>query len=138
VARSSGLKVDDCEDGRGREKSLSPFGGALMKTRLLVLWCCVTLLATLAFAQSFDQTARVASIEKMAANAQHPEDVDRYKIMMRMGATLYKCEATGTPALFMGWSPGKEFPAHLNGKVLLVKSPNGDVAQLDVKKTSRQ
>lgn len=108
-----------------------------MKTRLLVLLCCVAVVATLAFAQSFEETARVASIEKMAANAQHPEDVDRYKIMMRMGDTLYKCEATGTPALFMGWSPGKEFPAHLNGKVLLVKSPNGDVAQLNIKHTSK-
>ena len=108
-----------------------------MKTRLLVLSCCIAVVATLAYAQSFDQTARVASIEKMAANAQHPEDVDRYKIMMRMGDTLYKCEASGPPALFMGWSPGKEFPAHLNGKVLLVKSPNGDVAQLNIKHTSK-
>jgi hypothetical protein len=108
-----------------------------MKTRLLVVWCCVVLAAMLAYAQNFDQTARVASIEKMAANAQHPEDVDRYKIMMRMGDTLYKCEASGPPALFMGWSPGKDFPAHLNGKVLLVKSPSGDVAQLNIKKTSQ-
>jgi hypothetical protein len=50
-----------------------------------------------------------------------------------MGDTLYKCEANGSASLFMGWSPGKDFPAKLNDKTLLVKSPNGQIAELTVR-----
>ena len=113
-----------------------------MKTRLIALSCCVAMAAMLAYSQSGDegyQMARVVSFEKLAANAQHPEDSDRYKISMRLDNTIYSCHASGPAAAFVDWSPGKEFPTKLNGKMLLVKSPNGEVVELNIvgKKTPK-
>ena len=113
-----------------------------MKTRLVALSCCITLAATLAYAQSADegyQMARVVSFEKVAADAQHMEDSDRYKISMRLGDTVYLCRASAPAAVFIDWTTGKEFPAKLNGKVLLVKNTNGQVLELNVvgKKTQK-
>jgi hypothetical protein len=34
--------------------------------------------------------------------------------------------------VFVGWSPGKEFPAKLDGKVVQVKSLNGQVVDLNI------
>ena len=98
--------------------------------------------AVLAFAQNGDegyQTARVLAIEKLAANAQHMEDTGGYKISMRMGDTVYTCRSSGPAAAFIDWAPGKEFPAKLNGKLLLVKNPNGQVVELNIvgKKTPK-
>jgi hypothetical protein len=107
-----------------------------MKKSLTVLACCLAISAMLAYAQNTDeayQIAHVVSIDKMAADAQHMSDSDRYKISVRMGDVLYKCEASGSPSLFMGWAPGKDFPAKLDQKTLLVKSPNGQIAELTVK-----
>jgi hypothetical protein len=107
-----------------------------MRKLLIAVSCCLAMTAMLAYAQNMDegyQPAHIVSIDKMAADAQHMSDTDRYKISMRMGDTLYKCEANGSAALFMGWSPGKDFPAKLNDKTLLVKSPNGQIAELTVK-----
>ena len=113
-----------------------------MKTRLVALSCCITLAATLAYAQSADEgyeMARVVSFEKVAADAQHMEDSDRYKISMRLGDTVYLCRASAPAAVFIDWTTGKEFPAKLNAKVLLVKNPNGQVVQLNIvgKKTPK-
>ena len=113
-----------------------------MKTCLVALSCCITMAVMLASAQSADegyQTARVVSFEKLAANAQHPEESDRYKISMRLSDTVYVCHASAPASVFIDWSTGKEFPAKLNGKVLLVKNPNGQVAELNIvgKKTSK-
>ena len=113
-----------------------------MKTAWLAVLCCVTMTAVLACAQGADegyQTARVVAIERVAANAQHMENEDNYKISMRMGDTVYACHTSGPAATFMDWTNGKEFPAKLNGKVLLVKTPNGQVVQLNVvgKKTPK-
>ena len=85
------------------------------------------------------QMARIVSIERVAANAQHMEDKDNYKISMRMGETLYVCHASGPAAMFMDWTNGKEFPAKLNGKILQVKSPNGQFVELNIvgKKTPK-
>jgi hypothetical protein len=97
--------------------------------------------AMLVYAQSMDegfQMARVASIERVAADAEHMADTDNYKISMRMGDTLYACHASAPAAVFIDWAPGKEFPAKVNGKVLLVKNPNGQVVELNiVKKTPK-
>jgi len=108
-----------------------------MKTCLVVLACCLTLAATLAYAQGAEegfQMAKVVSFEKLASNAQHPEDADRYKIAMRMNDTIYICRANGPITDFMGFSPGKEFPTKLDaeGKVLLVKAPSGQTVQLNI------
>lgn len=113
-----------------------------MKKFSIVLTCFVTLAAMLAYAQSMDegfQTATVVSIDKVPADAQHPENADRYKIAMRLGNTIYSCHANGGPAVFLGWSPGKEFPAKLNDKLLQVKSPNGQLVDLNIvgKKTPK-
>jgi hypothetical protein len=106
-----------------------------MKKALTVLACCLAMSAIMAYAQTMDegyQMAHIVSIDKMAADAQHMSDSDGYKISMRMGGVLYKCKANGSPSLFMGWSPGKDFPAKLNDKILLVKSPNGEIAELHI------
>ncbi len=113
-----------------------------MKRYLMALLCLITMAAMLAYAQSADEgyeMATVVSIEKFAANAQHPENADRYKISMRLGDTIYSCHGNGGPAVFLGWSPNKEFPARLDGKVLQVKSPNGQVVDLNIvgKKTPK-
>lgn len=106
-----------------------------MKTFLVALSCCITMAAMLAYAQSPDegyQMARVVAFEKLAANAQHMEDSDTYKISMRMGDTVYMCRASGDAATFIDWTTGKEFPAKLNGKVLQVKNPNGQIVELNI------
>ena len=105
-----------------------------MKKCLVVLWC-ITMAVLLAYGQSADegyQPARVVWFAKLAADARHPENADRYKISMRMGNTLYLCQASGPASLSIDWSENKEFPAKLNGKVLLVKSPNGQIAELSI------
>ena len=113
-----------------------------MKKYRIVLTCVVMMAAMLAYAQSADegyQMATVVSIDKVPADAQHPENADRYKISMRLGNTVYSCHANGSPATFLDWSPGKEFPARLSDKVLQVKGPNGQVVDLDIvgKKTPK-
>ena len=96
---------------------------------------CVTVAAVLACAQIAEegyQTATVVSIEKLAANAQHQENGDRYKISMRLGDTLYLCQVSGHTPILMNWTRGKEFPAKVNGKVLLVKTPDGETLDLNI------
>jgi hypothetical protein len=113
-----------------------------MKKSLVALSCSVTMAATLAFAQGADegyQMARVVSIEKGAADAQHMTGSDLYKISMRLGDTVYNCHASASPAVFIDWSTGKEFFAKLNGKTMLVKGPNGQIVELNIvgKKTPK-
>jgi hypothetical protein len=113
-----------------------------MKRWLGALSCCIAMAAMLAYAQSPDegyQTATVVAIEKLAANAQHMEDSGGYKISMRLGDTVYICRSSGPAAAFIDWAPGKEFPAKVNGKVLLVKNPNGQILELNItgKKTAK-
>ena len=103
-----------------------------MRNWLIVL-CCIAIAATLAWTQDAGfQTATVVSIEQVAADARHPENSDRYKISMRMGDTLYMCQSSGHATVFMDWTRGKEFPAQLNGKILLVKVPSGQTVELNV------
>ena len=111
-----------------------------MKKYLVALLCCVAMAATVAYAQGADegyQTATVVSIEKVAVSAQHPENGDQYKIFMRMAGTVYGCRASAPAAVFIDWSPGKEYPAQLNGKLLLVKGPGGQVELNIFKKTPK-
>ena len=113
-----------------------------MKTWSIALSCCIAMAAMLAYAQSADegyQMARVVAFERAAADAQHMENSDRYKISMRLGDTLYVCHANAPTATFIDWSTGKQFPAKLNGKVLLVKNPDGQVVELNIvsKKTPK-
>jgi hypothetical protein len=116
--------------------------GTAMKKCLVALSCSITMATMLAYAQSANegyQMARVVSFEKVAANAQHMEDSDRYKISMRMGNTVYACRASAPVAVFNDWTTGKEFPTKVDGKVLLVKNPNGQVVELEIvgKKTPK-
>lgn len=113
-----------------------------MKTFLVALSCCITLAAVLAYAQGADEgyeMARVASFERVAADAQHMADMDQYKISMRLGNVLYVCRASAPAAVFIDWTNGKEFPAKVNGKILLVKNPNGQIVELNIvgKKTPK-
>jgi hypothetical protein len=106
-----------------------------MKTCMVAISCCITMAAMLAYAQSGDegyQMARVVSIEKLAADARHMEDSDRYKISMRLGDTVYVCRVSAPAAVFMDWTSGKEFPSKLNDKLLLVKNKNGQVVELNI------
>ena len=101
-----------------------------MKSWCLGLLLLIAAAAMPAYTQNADggfQTASVVSIDRVPADARHPENADQYKISMRMGNTIYMCHALGTPALFLGWSPGKEYPTQLDGKVMHVKGPNGPV-----------
>jgi hypothetical protein len=100
-----------------------------MKRNLFALLCCLAIGTLLAYAQT---TATVVSIDKQSADARHPEKGDQYKIAMRMGNTVYMCHGSGPAANFLDWSPGKEFPAVLNEKVLQVTSPNGQVVDLSI------
>jgi hypothetical protein len=85
--------------------------------------------------------ARIVTIERVAANAQHMENSGSYKIAMRLGDTVYKCQASASASasVFIDWHDGKEFPAKLNGKVLLVKNPDGQIVELNIvgKKTPK-
>lgn len=113
-----------------------------MRTRLIALSCCIALTAMFAYAQTGDfQPATVVSIDKLASNAQHPEEGDHYRIGMRMGDTIFICRGSGSPALYMGWSPNKEFPAKvdLKAKTLTVKGPNDQLVELTItgKKTAK-
>ena len=106
-----------------------------MKTRMVVFVCCLSLATVLAFAQNADdgfQTARVVSFERVAANAQHMENADQYKISMRLGDTVYVCRASAPVTTFIDWTAGKEFPAKLEGKTLLAKNPDGQIVQLSI------
>jgi len=103
--------------------------------KCIAVSCFIVLAAMLAQAQAADegyQMATVVSIEQQAADAQHMENADRYKISMRMGDTLYLCRASGSAATFMDWTSGKEFPAKENAKVLLVKNKDGKVLELTI------
>jgi hypothetical protein len=116
-----------------------------MRKCLVALSCCITMAAMLAYAQSADedyQMARVVSIERVAANAQHMENEDNYKISMRLADTIYACHVNAPAATFMDWTIGKEFPAKLNdpkGRVLLVKNSNGQIVEMNIigKKTPK-
>ena len=108
-----------------------------MKKCSIALACCIVMAAMLAYAQTADegyQMARVVSFEKLAANEQHPEYADRYKIAMELGGTLYICQARGSAATFLNWSPNKEFPAKVNNKTLLVKNFDGQVLEMAILK----
>ena len=113
-----------------------------MKKFSITVLACLALLAAIAHAQGAEdgfQTAQVVSIERVAADARHPENADQYKIAMGMGSTIYMGHASGSPAIFIDWSPNKEFPARLNGKVMQVKSPSGQMVDLNItgKKTAK-
>ncbi len=106
-----------------------------MKTCLVAFLCCITMAAMLAHGQNADegyQMARVVAFERIAANAQHMENSEQYKISMRLGDWIYNCHASAPAAVFIDWSTGKEFPTKLNGKVLLVKNTNGEVVELNI------
>ena len=109
-----------------------------MKRFSAAVLCCCMLTATFACAQGMDeafQMARVVAFDHVAANAQHMENSDQYKISMRLGDTVYSCIGSGPASTFIDWSINKEFPAKLenNNKTMLVKSPNGQIVQLTVK-----
>ena len=117
-----------------------------MKPWLVALACGITVAAMLAYGQSPDgegyQMARVVAFERIAANAQHMEGGDGYKISMRMGSIIYNCRASGAAATFIDWTTGKEFPAKINapnGKTLLVKNPDGQIVEMTIvgKKTPK-
>ena len=105
-----------------------------MKLILIVLSCLVLIAA--AFAQSDEgfQSAKVVAFERVAADVQHPEKADSYKISMRLGDTIYNCHANAPVTVSNDWSVNKEFPARLaaNGKILQVKNTDGQVIEMNV------
>ena len=106
-----------------------------------VLLVCIAIAATLANGQGTDeglQTAKVVSIDHIPADARHPEKADQYKVAMRLGDTVYLCQSSAPPSAFLDWSPNKEFPAKLDGKMLLVNWPHGLVTlNITGKKTAK-
>jgi hypothetical protein len=106
-----------------------------MKKCLVALSCCIALAAMLAFAQGADEgyrMARVVAFERVAASAQHMENSEQYKMSIRLGDWVYNCRASAPAAVFLDWTAGKEFSTKLNGKVLLVKNPDGQVVELNI------
>ena len=98
--------------------------------------------AMFAYAQTGDfQSAAIVSMDKLASDAQHPENGDHYRIGLRIGDTIYTCRGSGGPAQYMGWAPNKEFPAQvdLKAKTILVKGPADQPVQLTItgKKTAK-
>jgi hypothetical protein len=108
-----------------------------MKRYVVAFLCYIAMAGMLAYAQSADegfQTATVVSIEKLAADAQHMEKGDQFKISMSMGDVLYMCKVSAPAATFMEWTRGKQFPAREDGKTLLVKNKDGQVVELNIAK----
>jgi len=106
-----------------------------------VLLVCIVIAATVANGQGAGeglQTAKVVSIDHIPADARHPEKADQYKVAMRLGDAVYLCQSSAPPSAFLDWSPNKEFPAKLDGKVLLVNGPHGPVTlNITGKKTAK-
>ena len=106
-----------------------------------VLLVCIVIAATVANGQGADegfQTAKVVSIDHIPAHARHPEKADQYKVAMRLGDTVYLCQSSAPASAFLDWSPNKEFPAKLDGKMLLVNGPHGPVTlNISGKKTAK-
>ena len=99
-----------------------------MQTRSIALSFFLITATLVATAQTTDdgfQMAKVVSIDRVPADARHPENADQYKISMLLSGTIYTCHATGSPAIFLDWSPNKEFPAKLTDKIMQVKGPQG-------------
>ena len=105
-----------------------------MKTRSIVLLCCITVAAIFAYSQDAGfQTAKVISVERVAADAKHMENSDNYKISLRMGDTIYKCTINAPAATFMSWTNGKEYPARVvNDKMLEVKNTDGQMLEFKI------
>ena len=105
-----------------------------MKTRSVVLLCCLTLAAVFAYAQGAGfQTAKVISVERVAADAKHMENSDNYKISMRIADTIYKCTINAPAATFMSWTNGKEYPARVvNDKTLEAKNTDGQLLEFKI------
>jgi hypothetical protein len=111
-----------------------------MKIRLVAVACCMAIASIFACTVSADdgfQMARVVSFEKLAASVQHPENSDRYQMSMRLGDTLYLCQASGPAKTFMDWTINKELPSRVNGKVMQVKNFDGQVIELKIDKTKK-
>lgn len=109
----------------------------MMKRLAVALCCCVAMSTILAYAQTADagfEMARVVAFDRVAADAQHMENSDQYKISMRLGGTVYACRGSGPASTFIDWSAGKEFPARLdmNNKLMTVKGPNGQLVDLKI------
>ena len=65
-----------------------------MKRFFAAMLCCCIVPAVFAFAQGMDEgfeMARVVAFDHVAANAQHMENSDGYKMSMRLGDTVYSC-----------------------------------------------
>ena len=113
-----------------------------MKTRLAVLSCCITMAALLAFAQSADEGYQTAGWSPSKESPPIPsiwpmEIATRFPCAWRTRSDV--CRASGSAATFIDWTIGKEFPTRLNGKVLQVKNPNGQIVELTIagKKTQK-
>ncbi len=105
-----------------------------MRVRSIVVACCLALVSVLAYAQTDEgfQPAKIVSFEKLANSMQHPENNDRYKMAMRLGDTLYLCQASGPVKDYMDWTINKELPARVDGKVMHVKNFDGQMLQLTI------
>lgn len=105
-----------------------------MKLILVVLSCLALIAGAVAQSDADFQPAKVVAFERVAADAQHPEKADSYKISMRLGDTIYNCHANAPVTVFNDWSVNKEFPARVsaNGKVLQVKNTDGQIIEMNV------
>ena len=105
-----------------------------MRVRSIAVLGCIFLIGILAVGQLDGgfQPAKIVSFEKLANSMQHPENNDRYKMAMRLGDTLYLCQASGPVKDYMDWTINKELPARVDGKVMHVKNFDGQILQLTI------
>ena len=110
-----------------------------MKKLAMVFGCGLMLAAVLAYGQDDFQPAKVIAFEKVAADVQHPEKADSYKMSLRLGDTVYNCQGHGSVATFNDWTTGKDVPAKVNAsaKTIQVKNFDGQILELKVTGTKK-
>jgi len=111
-----------------------------MKRITIMLLCSLTLAVAFTYAQDEGfQPARVIAFEKIAADVQHPEKADTYKMSMRIGDVIYQCKANEPTAVFNDWTINKEFPARVNekAKIMQVKNFDGNIIDLRITGTKK-
>ena len=109
-----------------------------MRKAIVLSLCFIAIASVLAVAQDDFQTARVIAFEKVAADVQHPEKSDSYKMSMRIGDTIYNCKANAPVTVFNDWTVGKEFPARVNEKAKLMQVKNFDGQIIDLTITGKK
>ncbi len=111
-----------------------------MRRVTIAVLCCLLLASVFSYTQDEGfQSARVIAFEKIAADVQHPEKADTYKMSMRIGDVIYQCKANEPTSVFNDWTINKEFPARVDqkAKIMQVKNFDGKIIELRITGTKK-